>query len=128
MSDALPDKPGKNSADLGTPAPRGMIKCPKCATEVRDVARFCTRCHTTLRFQCPSCAHEQRQGGTCEKCGIDFLKYIGATVAAKKIEAGQLHERIERRSALLKNILYVPFTLGIPLIRMFFASRDRNKP
>ncbi|MGA8220058.1 MAG: zinc-ribbon domain-containing protein [Candidatus Acidiferrales bacterium] len=127
MTDVLPDKPRKTSTDPGTAAPRPMIKCPKCSTEVRDVARFCTRCHTTLRFQCPSCAHEQRHGGTCEKCGIDFLKYIAATVAAKKIEADQFHDRLERRSTLLKNILYVPFTLGIPLIRMFFTSRDRDK-
>jgi hypothetical protein len=127
MSEVLPDKPGKPSSDLGAPAAHATIKCPKCSTEVREVARFCTRCHATLRFQCPSCAHEQRRGGTCEKCGIDFLKYIGATVAAKKIEADHFHERLERRSTLLKNILYVPFTLGIPLIRMFLTSRDRDK-
>ena len=29
-------------------------KCPKCGTNARDVARFCPRCHTTLRFECPS--------------------------------------------------------------------------
>jgi zinc ribbon protein len=127
MSEVVPDKPGKTSSDPGAPAARAMIKCPKCSTEVREVARFCTRCHATLRFQCPSCAHEQRHGGTCEKCGIDFLKYIGATAAAKKIEADRSHDYLERRSTLLKNILYIPFTLGIPLIRMFLTPRDRDK-
>jgi len=127
MFGVLPDKPGGTSSNLGAPAPRPMIKCPKCGTEVRDVARFCTRCHATLRFQCPSCGNEQRHGEKCDKCGIDFIKYIGATVAAKKIEADQFHDRVERRSTLLRNILYVPFTLGIPLLRQIFMSRDRDE-
>jgi zinc-ribbon domain len=103
------------------------MQCPKCGSAARDIARFCPRCHATLRYQCPSCAHEQRHGGACEKCDIDFLKYIGAVVVAKKPEADALEERIERRSTLLKNILWTPFTLGIPLIRslLFGSSRRR---
>jgi hypothetical protein len=93
------------------------MNCPKCGAEARDVARFCRKCHATLRYQCPSCKHEQRQGGTCEKCGVDFLKYISAVVAAKQAEADAIHEKLERRSNLLKNLLYFPFTLGIPLLR-----------
>lgn len=104
-----------------------MIKCPKCGADVRDVARFCQRCHATLRFQCPACNHEQRQGGKCDKCGVDFGKYIAAVVSAKKAEADVVHDRIEHRSALMKNILWFPFTLGIPLIRQFFVSHDRDK-
>jgi len=73
----------------------------------------------TLRFTCPSCKHEQRTGGTCEKCGIDFLKYIGAVVAAK--------ERLERRSKLLRNILYIPLTGGLSLLSMLRPKRDANK-
>ena|ERR1700730_14213844 len=103
------------------------MQCPKCGSAARDIARFCPRCHATLRYQCPSCAYEQRHGGACEKCGIDFLKYIGAVVVAKKPEVDALEERIERRSTLLKNILWTPFTLGIPLIRslLFGSSRRR---
>jgi hypothetical protein len=127
MSSPGPNKPDAGTADLSVTGTRPMVKCPKCGTEVRDIARFCTRCHATLRFQCPSCNHEQRHGGTCEKCGIDFLKYIGAVLAAKKAEADQFHDRLEQRSALLKNILWVPFTLGIPLIRSLLISRDRDK-
>ena len=101
----------------------------------------------TLRFTCPSCKHEQRTGGTCEKCGIDFLKYIGAVVAverasgqqqrlatydgavvaAKKDEADAAHERLERRSKLLRNILYIPLTGGLSLLSMLRPKRDGNK-
>jgi hypothetical protein len=104
------------------------MNCPKCGAEARDVARFCRRCHATLRYQCPACKHEQRQGGTCEKCGVDFLKYIMAVVANKHAESDAIYERQERRSTLLKNLLYVPLSLGIPLLRNLFAvSRDRDR-
>lgn len=121
-----PDKPISTPADLTATGARPLVNCPKCRTPVRDVARFCTRCHATLRFQCPSCSHEQRHGGICEKCGIDFLKYISAVIAAKKDEADRFHERLEQRSTLLKNILWTPLTLGIPLIRSLLISRDRK--
>jgi hypothetical protein len=120
------DKPSAGLTDLTPTGARPLVNCPKCRTPVRDIARFCTRCHATLRFQCPSCGHEQRQGGTCEKCGIDFLKYISAVIAAKRDEADRFHERLEQRSTLLKNILWAPLTLGIPLIRSLLISRDRN--
>jgi hypothetical protein len=103
------------------------MKCPKCSAETRDVARFCQRCHATLRYECPACKHEQRGGGTCEKCGVDFLKYITAVVAAKKTKADVEHERIEQRSTLMKNVILTPFTLGIPLLRdLFVGSRKRD--
>src|SRR5580658_7510326 len=103
------------------------MQCPKCSSEARDIARFCPRCHATLRFECPSCKHEQRHGGTCEECGVDFLKYVTAVVAGKKAEADAVHDRVEQRSNLMKNILYVPFTMGIPLLRdLFLGARKRN--
>ena len=97
------------------------------------MARFCRRCHATLRYECPACKHEQRHGGTCEKCGVDFLKYITAVVANKQAESDTIHERLERRSTLLRNLLYIPFTLGIPLVRDLLAGAGgrenaRNKP
>jgi hypothetical protein len=102
------------------------MNCPKCGAEVRDIARFCRRCHATLRYQCPSCKHEQRQGGTCEKCGVDFLKYITAVVAAKEAEADVIHDRLQRRSTLLKNVLLTPFNLGIPLLRSLFLNSRKS--
>jgi hypothetical protein len=99
------------------------MQCPKCKTEAADAARFCRRCHATLRFQCPACHHEQRQGGTCEKCGVDFLKYLTAIVASRRAEADAAHEKSEGRSALLKNLVLLPFNMGIPLIRSLLLGR-----
>jgi len=104
-----------------------MIKCPKCGTDVRDVARFCQRCHHTMRYECPACKHPQRSGGKCEKCGIDFLKYISAVVTQKQSEADAINDRLEQRSNFLKNLLWLPLTFGIPLIRGYFVKRDRRK-
>ena len=59
----------------------------------------------TMRFDCPSCGNKQRTGVNCEKCGINFVKYIGAIVAAKKPEEDTIEAKLERRSALLKGII-----------------------
>jgi hypothetical protein len=103
-----------------TPIPQRMIKCPKCAADAREVARFCPRCHATLRFECPACKHEQRKGGSCEKCGVNFVKYITAVVAAKKVEADQVHDRIERRTGIIKQVFLLPITGGLSLFKYFF--------
>ena len=103
------------------------MNCPKCNHEVREVARFCQRCHATLRYVCPACKHEQRQGGKCEKCGVDFLKYIVAVMRSKKDEAELAHEELQRRSSLLRNLLLMTFNMGIPLIRdLISGSRKRS--
>jgi zinc-ribbon domain len=103
------------------------MKCPKCNSEASDAARFCPRCHSTLRFECPACHHEQREGGRCEKCGVDFMKYITAVLSTKKAEADAEHERSMKRSRLLKNLLLSPFTMGIPLIRDLFVSSRKGR-
>jgi predicted RNA-binding Zn-ribbon protein involved in translation (DUF1610 family) len=103
------------------------LKCPKCGSDVREVARFCQRCHHTMRYECPSCHHEQRTGGKCEKCGIDFLKYIAAVMSQKQVESEAMRERLEKRSTLMKNLMWLPFTLGFPIIRDYFLKRDRKK-
>ena len=115
-----PDVPGATQKTAAT------YKCPKCGTDAREVARFCPRCHTTLKFECPSCGNRQRTGGKCEKCGVDFIKYIGAVVAAKKAEADAVHERLENRSSLLKGLLWLPFNGGVSLMRYFFVKRGRE--
>jgi len=108
-----------------TPIPQRMLKCPKCAADAREVARFCPRCHATLRFECPACKHEQRRGGSCEKCGVDFAKYITAVVAAKKVEADQVHDRIERRTGIIKQVFLLPLTGGLSLFK-YFVRRSKN--
>jgi hypothetical protein len=118
--------PATPAVDQAPVSASATYKCPKCGTDAREVARFCPRCHTTLRFECPSCGNRQRAGGKCEKCGIDFIKYIGAVVAAKKAEADVVHDRLESRSSFLKAILLLPFNGGVSLIRYFFLKRDRE--
>jgi len=113
------------SSPNSQPIPQRMIKCPKCAADAREVARFCPRCHATLRFECPACKHEQRKGGACEKCGVDFVKYIGAVVAGKKAQADQVHDRIELRTNMIKHVLLLPVTGGLSLFRYFFG-RAKN--
>jgi zinc-ribbon domain len=104
------------------------MNCPKCGAEARDVARFCRKCHATLRYECPACKHEQRHGGACDECGVNFLKYITAVVANKQTKSDALEERQERRSTLLKNLLRVPLNLGIPLLwSLFVRSRQADE-
>jgi hypothetical protein len=129
-ADARPGAPVNAGVRSGSslnaqPIPQRMIKCPKCASDAREVARFCPRCHATLRFECPACKHEQRKGGACEKCGVDFVKYIGAVVAGKKAEADQVHDRIEQRTNMMKHVLWLPVTGGLSLFRYFFG-RAKN--
>jgi len=102
------------------------MNCPKCSAAAPDTARFCPRCHATLIFVCPSCKHEQRHGGTCEKCGVDFMKYVAAVMAAKKDQAEAARNRTQQRSSLLKNILLIPFNMGIPLLRDLFHPSKRR--
>jgi len=109
------------------PAPQATIPCPKCGAAVREVARFCQRCHMTMRFECPSCGNKQRTGVKCEKCGINFVKYIGAVVAAKQAEEDTIEAKLDRRSAFLKNIFAIPFTGGLSLFKQL-ARAGKQKP
>jgi hypothetical protein len=117
---------GSTSALTNTAVPQPTIECPKCGASVREVARFCQRCHNTMRLVCPACNHQQRTGGKCEKCGVNFIKYVGAVVAAKQAQADAVHEKLEQRSTLLKNLLFIPLTGGISLIRQLLAVRNRK--
>jgi hypothetical protein len=130
-ADARPEAPARAGVRSGSsfnaqPIPQRMIKCPKCAADAREVARFCPRCHATLRFECPACKHEQRKGGACEKCGIDFVKYIGAVIAGKKAQADQVHDRIEQRTNMMKHVLLLPVTGGLSLFRYFRPRKKLN--
>jgi predicted RNA-binding Zn-ribbon protein involved in translation (DUF1610 family) len=118
--------PHSTNALSMTPPQQATVKCPKCGATVREIARFCQRCHNTMRYECPACGHQQRTGGNCEKCGINFIKYVTAVVAAKQAEADAIHDKIEQRSTLMKNLLFIPFTGGISLIRQLLVGRDRK--
>lgn len=118
--------PNSTNALSITPEQQATVKCPKCGATVRAIARFCQRCHNTMRYECPACGQQQRTGGKCEKCGINFIKYVTAVVAAKQAEADAIHDKIEQRSTLMKNLLFIPFTGGISLIRQLLVGRDRK--
>jgi len=60
------------------------MQCPKCKTENSERVTYCVRCHTPLKYTCPSCKHVQLQGGKCEKCGVDFAKYAAMLVFQAK--------------------------------------------
>src|SRR5271155_936697 len=126
---AGPQKPASsaNAWDpTAAPVPQTTIPCPKCGAAVREVARFCQRCHLTMRFECPSCGNKQRTGVKCEKCGINFVKYIGAVVAAKQTEADTIQAKLDRRSAFLKNLVALPLTGGISLVKQLFRISNRK--
>jgi len=104
-----------------------MIKCPKCGADAREIARFCPKCHMTLRYICPSCRHEQRHGGTCDKCGVDFVKYLGAVVSSQKVQSDAVHERLQSRSNLVVNLLLIPFTGGLHLLKYLFSGSRQQR-
>src|SRR5262245_62043680 len=46
------------------------MKCPKCAHENREQARFCEHCGGTLAQTCTGCGNELRTGARfCDGCG-----------------------------------------------------------
>lgn len=93
--------------------------CPKCQQENSDTAQFCTTCHMTLRFVCPSCRNIQRHGGTCDKCGVDFMKYAMTLQLEMKTKADQERAKLRARSSILKQILLLPVTGGFSLLKYF---------
>ncbi len=102
------------------------MQCPKCKTENAETLNFCVRCHTPLKYTCPSCKHVQLKGGTCEKCGVDFAKYAAMLVFQAKDSAQGEREKAQKRAGILKQILLLPITGGLSLIK-YFVGRARDK-
>jgi hypothetical protein len=101
------------------------MQCPKCRHENSDQTDFCIRCHTPLRYTCPACRHVQIRGGTCEKCGVDFAKYAAMLVFKAKDDAKLVRDRSRARSSLLKQIILLPITGGLSLLK-YFRSQFRG--
>lgn len=91
--------------------------CPKCDSENPESARFCLRCHMTLQFACPACHHAQSHGGCCEKCGVDFLKYLTIMQFQMESQVRREREQAEMRHVLLKQALLLPVTGGWSLLK-----------
>ena len=97
------------------------MECPKCKTANSDAEQFCRRCHTTLRYRCPSCGATQRHGGTCDKCGIDFAKYAAMMIAHEQARAAREHEKVQEHVSVWKQVFLLPVTGGYSLIKFFFG-------
>ena len=72
---------------------------------------------------CPACAHAQETGGTCAKCGVDFVKYGMMKLAAMQTELEQGRQRATKRTALGKALLLAPVTFGWSLLSYARARR-----
>ncbi len=93
------------------------MQCPKCQFENPDTTRFCRRCHMTLLFICPACNHTQRQGGKCEQCGVDFIKYALVMQSQMEVQASRARDQARTRGALVKQALLLPLTGGLSLFK-----------
>jgi hypothetical protein len=97
------------------------MRCPKCQQENPAGTRFCKRCHTPLTYTCPSCKHVQEHGGTCDKCGVDFAKYATLLMFQVKDEAAKERERARTRASLAKQLVLLPITGGISLVKYLLS-------
>ncbi len=94
-----------------------MMMCPKCGNGNPETAQFCVRCHMTLRFTCPACQYVKAHGGTCDTCGVDFVKY--ATLLQFQLEQAVRSERehAKARSEAVKQVALLPLTGGWSLLK-----------
>ncbi len=93
------------------------MQCPKCRQENPEAAQFCLRCHAPLRFTCPACKHVQTHPGKCDQCGVDFAKYAAMLIFQAKEESGQVRQRAKGRGEIIKQILLLPVTGGLSLLK-----------
>jgi hypothetical protein len=102
------------------------MQCPACRQENPEQALFCTRCHTPLSYVCPACKHVQAHGGQCDQCGVDFAKYAALLMFRMQQEADQQRARAKTRGSIVRQILLLPVTGGISLVR-YLLSRLRGE-
>jgi len=102
------------------------MQCPKCKQANPETATYCVRCHTPLKYTCPSCRHVQLHGGTCEKCGVDFAKYAAMLVFRAQDQAAAQRDRAQQKSALWRQLLLLPITGGLSLIKFLLGKARGN--
>jgi PHP family Zn ribbon phosphoesterase len=102
------------------------MQCPKCKTENSDKIIYCVRCHTPLKYTCPSCKHVQLQGGKCEKCGVDFAKYAAMLIFQAKDAAQFQRKKAGWRPPIWAHIVFFPFPALIQLT-LYLIRRARSK-
>ena len=84
------------------------------------------RCHAPLRFTCPACRHVQDHGGKCDQCGVDFAKYATMLVFQARDGAQMKRRRTKQRVSLAKQILLIPVTGGLSLLKYVFSRLRRD--
>jgi hypothetical protein len=99
------------------------VSCPKCAKANADATQFCTQCHFPLRFTCPSCANVQRQGGACERCGVDFLKYGMMAASQLKLQLERDAAKRLKQTTVFREVLVAIATGGLSLLKRLRARR-----
>jgi zinc-ribbon domain len=98
------------------------LLCPKCGRETPATARFCIRCHATLRFTCPACKHAQTHGGTCD---ADFAKY--AVVLDMQLAAAEAErKRYRNQATLVRQLVLLPVTGGLSLLKYFHDQMQKS--
>ncbi len=99
------------------------MDCPRCGHGNPEAAQFCTECHAVLIYRCPGCWHEQRHGGTCDKCGLNFNLYWTASLARASDErAREDVDRLKSWAAMLAQLILLPFT-GVRSVVRFVLTR-----
>jgi hypothetical protein len=98
------------------------MQCAKCKTENPETATFCIRCHAPLKYTCPACKHVQLEGGKCEKCGVDFAKFAAMLVFQARDTAQAERSKANERTAIWKQIILLPITGGLSLIKYFVGK------
>jgi ribosomal protein L37AE/L43A len=91
-----------------------------------EKAQFCVRCHAPLTYTCPACHHVQIHGGTCDQCGVDFAKYAAMLVFQARDAASRSRERTKARASWLRQLLLLPLTGGISLVKHLLSRLRRD--
>lgn len=98
------------------------MQCPKCKQENSETVVYCVRCHTPLKYTCPTCKHVQLQGGRCEKCGVDFGKYAAMLAFRARDEAAAQRSRAKARATVWRQIFLLPITGGLSLVKLLLRK------
>jgi uncharacterized membrane protein YvbJ len=79
-----------------------------------------------LSYTCPACKHVQAHGGQCEQCGVDFAKYSALLVFTAQETARRARERTRARTSIVRQIILLPITGGISLVKYLLGLLHRK--
>jgi uncharacterized membrane protein YvbJ len=79
-----------------------------------------------LSYICPACKHVQAHGGQCEQCGVDFAKYSALLLFTAQETASQARERTRARTSIVRQIILLPITGGISLVKYLLGLLRRK--